>query len=263
MKTTPDKYKKRALSIIFILLFCNSNILIAQIQTYMGISVGYSVLDMGEVNRDIVDTYQAIKSANIKASTPNIRAPAPVEIKGGMYIDATLFMRFDKISLGASVNHIAGKGNYAYSDYNGSSEEHYDVSTYEFMGIIATSIPLYKVIKLSFRGYAGYGLASARYAGRAHFIFSPDNNLTETNQVSGGYFCSRLQGGFELFVEPVILNFSIGYRFANAGRLKGNMIRNDVNYSDMGIENARGSDIEFDYSGISFLAGIEFRLFIW
>jgi hypothetical protein len=261
MKTTPDKYNKRTLSIIIILLFCNSTILIAQIQTYMGFSIGYGILDMGEVNKDIIDTFQKIKTANIIASAPNIRAPEPEEIKGGMYIDANLLMRFEKISLGASVNYIAGKGNYSYSDYNGSSEERYDASTYEFMGIIGTDIPFYRVIKLSFRGYAGYGLASAKHAERTHSIFSQDDNVTETNRVSGGYFCSRLQGGFGIFVEPVVLNFSIGYRIANAGRLVGEMIRNDVKYGDMGIENVHGSDTEFDYSGISFLAGIEFRIF--
>jgi len=253
MVTSLINLNKKAFFVMLILLLFYNNPLLSQTKTTIGFSAGYGMVNMSEVNSDLKDTYQVLRSANIPTSSPE-------EIKGGLFVDGNFLIRLEKISLGASVNYISGKGNLSFSDYSGSIEENYDASTIEIMGIIGTNIPFSQTVSLSFRGYAGYGLASVNHTGRINFFASPQNNINVTNDVSAGYFAARLQGGIEILAEPVILNISLAYRIANAGKLKGDMTENGRSYSNMGVRNSRGGDIEFDYSGITFLAGIQFQL---
>lgn len=253
MKTIINHISPYVLTIMLLLLFHPSGLLFAQSKTTIGFSAGYGMLNMKEVNSDLKDTYQVLQSANIHASSPE-------EIEGGLFVDGNFLVRLEKISLGASVNYITGNGNLTYSDFSGSIEESYDASTIEIMGIIGTNVPFNQTVSLSLRGYAGYGIASVNHIGRINFFASPQDNINVTNDVSGGYFAARIQGGIEILVEPLILNFSLAYRIANAGKLKGDMTENGISFSNMGIRNARGGDIEFDYSGITFMAGIQFQL---
>jgi hypothetical protein len=253
MNTRPNDCTKRVLIVvIFILLFC-SDLLFAQTKTTIGFSAGYGMLNMKEVNADLEDTYQLIHSLGVPA-------PPPKEIGGGLFLDGSVLVRLNNTSFGAGINYATGKGNISYTDYSGSIEESYDASTIEIMSIIGTSIPFNQTVALSLRCYAGYGLASVSHIGRFTFFSSPQDNIDVTHDVSGGYFSGRVQGGVEMLVEPVILSFALAYRIANAGVLKGNMTRDGISYSNVAIKNVRGGDIEFDFSGITLLVSVQFRV---
>lgn len=226
---------------------------IAQVQSYLGIDAGYGILNMKEVNDDMKDTYDALRSFNIPISLPE-------DITGGFFIDGSLTFESNNLLFGATVNYLSSSGNITYNDITGSLEEKYDVNTTEFLGMLGVKIPISEITSFVFKGYAGYGLASVVHNAAFIFYSSPSDNVTIKHDVDGGYFSSRLQGGFDFNINPVVISLSVAYRIANSGQLKGSQTQNGMSYDNMGIRNTRGNDIEFDFTGVTFMGGLQFLL---
>jgi len=247
------RMKNYSIILSFLFILTSYTYSIAQVQTYLGIYAGYGMLNMKEVNDDLKDTYDAIRSFNIPISSPE-------DITGGLFLDGSLTFQSNKFLFGAEVNYISSSGNITYNDFTGSLEEKYDVNTIEFLGILGVKVPISELTSLVFKGYAGYGLASVEHNAAFIFYSSPSDNIIVKHEVDGGYFSSRLQGGFDFNINPVVISISVGYRIANSGQLKGSLTQDGTSYDNMGIRNTRGNDIEFDFTGVTFMGGFQFLL---
>jgi len=253
MKTVNFHFTVSVLALIISLCLFPYKPLMAQTKATIGLSAGYALLNLDEVNSDLKDSYLFLLSEDHHASSPDY-------VKGGSFVEGYFLVPFRKISLGASVSYVAGKGYIINVNTCGLFLESYDVSTFEIMGIIGKNIPLNQTLYLALRGYAGYGTASVHHIGKLTSYVVSGPNLNVTHNVSGGYFASRIQGGLEILLERLVLSFYVAYRLADPGILKGDVLINGTGYGNRGIQNIHGENIAFDFTGITFIAGVQYQL---
>lgn len=227
--------------------------LISQTNIMLNFNAGYASVNMEDVNKDMEDTYDLLRTANINASKPE-------EVNGGLFVDGSFGIKINKLIFGVSASYINANGNITYSDITGSLEEEYKLSTIELMGFVGVNLPITEILSFEFRGAAGYGLAKVDYTGAASFFNNTSQNINNEGELSGGYFSGRLSGGFVFDLSGVLLNTMFGYRIANAGELEGDFTENGLSVNDRPLYNVRGNAIEFDYSGIFFAGGISIIL---
>lgn len=219
---------------------------------HIGISGGYSIADLSEINADLNDTYQALWSSGLRVESPK-------EASGGKYFEGTIFYQSNKLFIGPSVDYFDTKGSVTYSDFSGSAEETYEMDLATIMMNIGSYVPLNPTINMAFRIGGGVGFSSVKHVGRI-VVYSPDYYYNMTHLLKGSFFVARFQFGFEILLENVRLNLSSAYRLANAGVLSGTGKLNGVPQINGPIYDARGGEIEFNYSGFTFTGGISFEL---
>lgn len=219
------------------------------IKFMIGLNAGYAGLNMEDVNQDLNDTYDFLRSANINITKPE-------DVGGGLMLDGALVLNISDFLIGVGASYISGNGNISYSDFTGSIEENYDMQALELMGVVGVILPISEIVSFDIRGYAGYGRAKVDYLGDIAIFDSPGDSFHDLGEVSGNYFAGRFQGGLNFSVGSIMLTTAVGYRIADAGELKGEVSRNGNSIDDIPISNIRGSGIEFDYSGVFFLGGI-------
>jgi hypothetical protein len=236
-----------------ILICCGSSDACAQFKVGIGFAAGYATTAMGEVNSDLVDSYQMLTSAGAHPTTPN-------EAKGGISLEGNIFFKPGRFFVGPSVGYIASSGRIGYTDATASFEESYKMNTVDILLNIGTSVPLDSTVSILFTVGGGYGIAGANHIGRLVVYSSPQSNIDVANDLSGGYFSARIQSGLEFDFKAASISLGISYRISNAGALKGTAGINGLSYSDEGVKNARGGDISFDFSGFTFSIGVSFAL---
>ena len=167
----------------------------AQAKLSLGFAIGYGSVSMSEVNSDLRDSYQVLLSAGIPVQTPK-------DLPGGLFLDGSILYRPSLLFFGGSVDYISSSGDISYSDASGSFQEKYDTKTIEVLANFGTSIPVDSSVSFFARLAAGYGRASSNHIGRLIIFSSQQNSIDVTNDVSGGYFAGRVQGGVEIVVRP-------------------------------------------------------------
>ncbi|MBD3408838.1 MAG: hypothetical protein GF419_01400 [Ignavibacteriales bacterium] len=216
-----------------------------------GINVGYTELDMEEVNDDLIDNRNIFRSLGYVASSPE-------EIEGGLILGAEAFGVIEKFVTGVSGNYIEQKGRFYYSDYSGSFREEYLTRTIELTVFFGTRLPINENVYFSLRGYVGYGMAEAEHVGEIKDYGSQP--WTVKHDVEGGYITTRAQAGIVVKLTDVSVHFRAGYRMAKAGIMRGELVENGVTYDDRGVNNPDGGEIGFDYSGMFLQAGVALEL---
>jgi len=220
----------------------------------ISVGVGYGALKMTEVNNDLKDSKNFIGELGLIANSPDL-------ISGGPFLEASLKFIISQFRIGMAVNYIFSSGEYSYSDPSGLFEEKYDVSTIEITALFEIVFAnKQSMVKPFLRVNGGIGLASAEHKGDFQIYGSPEFTVDVTNNVSGNYFAGRFQGGAQYILNNVILELAVGYRFADAGELKGDHIENGIKYEDMPVRDINGNAISFDYSGFLVTAGISILL---
>jgi len=236
-------------NILFILVFF-LNITTSVYSQSIGISVGYGLVNMKEVNNDLEDSENLISSAGGITTEPD-------KVNGGLLLEGNFKYGIGNFNLGISGNYISSSGSFSYNDISGSFEENYDVNTTEILGLFEILFPIENSTMQPFiQLAAGIGLASAEHLGDLRFYSDPSNNISVKNTVEGNYFAGRIKGGLNFILKNIILELAGGYRIANAGEIKGDHIENGMTFEDMPVRDLSGNGIEFDYSGIFITGGI-------
>lgn len=216
----------------------------------LGISVGYGLVNMNEVNKDLEDSENLISSAGGITNDPD-------KVNGGLLLEGNFKYNIGNFNLGVLGNYISSSGSFSYNDISGSFEENYDVNTAEILGLFEILFPIENSTMQPFiQIAAGIGLASAEHLGDLRLYEDPSNNISVKNTVDGNYFAGRIKGGVNFLVNNIILELAGGYRIANAGELKGDHVENGVTLEDMPVRDINGNGIEFDYSGIFLTGGV-------
>lgn len=223
----------------------------AQPTFHLGLNVGYTELDMEDINDDLIDTRNILRSLGYVTSSPE-------EIEGGLFLGAEAFSVIDKFVAGVSGNYIEQKGRFYYSDYSVSLREEYLTRTIELTSFFGARLPINENVYFSLRGYVGYGMAEAE-----HIVEIKDYESqpwTAKHDVAGGYLTTRAQAGVVIELVDFSLHFQAGYRMADAGIMRGELVEDGVTYDDQGVYNPDGNEIGFDYSGMFLQAGVALEL---
>jgi hypothetical protein len=220
----------------------------------LGVSVGYGILNMNEVNEDLEDSENLISSAGGITTSPD-------KVKSGIFLEGNFKYGIGNFNLGITGNYISSSGNFSYNDISGSFEETYDANTIEILGLLEILIPIknssiHPFIQLA----GGVGIASAEHTGDFVLYQDPSSNISVENTVDGNYFAGRIKGGLGFVIQNIVLEISAGYRLANAGELKGDHVENGTRVKDQPVRDINGNAIEFDYSGLFLTGGISILL---
>ena len=220
----------------------------------IGISVGYGTLNMSEVNSDLQDSQGAISSIGAFTS-------APENITGKLFLEGNYKIGISNFNLGVSGSYSSSSGNFSYNDVSGSFEENYDVKTIEALALFEILFPIPSSPVQPFVQLAGgIGMATAEHLGDFILYSDPSANNSVENKVEGNYFAGRLKGGLQFALSNITLEMAAGYRIANAGELKGDLVENGITFKDMPVRDISGNPIEFDYSGLLITGGISIAL---
>jgi hypothetical protein len=215
-----------------------------------GGSVGHAFVKMKDVNDDL-------KATELLFKTFNTQAPAAEALNGGLYFDGTIAARLNRFLIGVSVSSVSSSGTIGFGDGTASLSETYDASTLEIMPLVGVRFPVKGITVIDLVGGGGYGKATVDYNGKFVDNFNPRNNITVQHPVEGNYFAGRLEGIFRILVTPLNINFSVGYRFSDAGTLKGRQSFNgEISQGEYAIKNSKQADIGFDFTGFVLRGGL-------
>ena len=100
-------------------------------------------------------------------------------------------------------------------------------------------------------------MATMDYVGEYRDFFNASNDILLIYHLESGFFSWRVLGVAGMMIEMVSLNLTVGYRFADAGLMKGHYTLNGQTSSeDKPFVDFRGHEVMFDYSGVILSAGI-------
>lgn len=197
--------------IILLLLFNNNSY--SQSRTSIGLNIGGAKLNMSEINDDMNEIYKLGRSDGLPISRPN-------EVSGALFLEGFLSTKFKNNTLiGFGVDYLSSSGKLTFTELGeGNLAKKYNVKTIELLGHIGVAIPINNTTsEVFFKLYGGYGFASALHTYIINLYSTQGIDYDSENDVSKGYFAARLQGGVEIILQQVGINFSLSYRLANAG----------------------------------------------
>jgi len=237
-------------SIRIIALIILSSSFISSQQIGIDFNVGYSKLKMEQVNQ-YLDNSASVDYGSL------YRIPAKYQTIGQpVSFELGVSARLSQLVVRLSGNYLSSNGSWESADTIRTINHDVDVATFELLASAGYNIQIYKTASILLEGGIGYGFASSeiKYITKAHYF----NNELENNKhsLSGGYFISRLRGGFEVELKWLVLRFLAGYRFANPVVLKGESIIDGVKEENQPVIDNNGNELEFDYSGFYYTWGI-------
>lgn len=214
------------------------------------LNIGYSKLNMEQVNNYLNN------SESVDYSSLLINPPEYNTIGFDLGYELGLSAKFYQFVLKISGNYLSSSGYWKSSDTIKTINHETDVSTFEVIASAGYNISVYKTASILFEGGIGYGFASSEinYLINSFHFYNELENINYS--LSGGYFLSRLRGGFEAKLKWLVLRFVIGYKFANPVVLKGDSNINGVKSENQAVLLSNGEELEFDFSGICYAWGI-------
>jgi hypothetical protein len=227
--------------LIIILVFYSAYYINAQ---SLGVSAGYGLLNMKDVN----DNYK-----NWQAENPS-DFQSMKEVNNGLFFEGNFKYYLGEYNIGLTGNYIESSGEINLDLMGIPYTQTLNVSTIELLGLFEPVFSITETkLKLFIQLAGGIGFASAKREDDVTLI-----------DASSSYFAGRIKAGLLYDLKDIILELSLGYRFANAGEMKATV--NIPNLGDAGIihdwtwQDIYGNSLKFDYSGLLISAGISFKL---
>ena len=210
---------------------------------------GYSFVNMQQINsviREVGTLRQAVDPSG----------GAPELLSGGFYWDASLMLRMNRFLVGLGVSSMTTSGQTVYNQaFYLSDELHGRVN--EYFLLVGFRIPSEGALFLDLLAGGGYAMAAMDYMGEYRDFFNASNRILRIHTLESGFFSGRVLGVAGMMIEMVNLNVAVGYRFADAGLMKGQYtINGQTSSGDEPFLDFRGHEVKFDYSGVILSAGI-------
>lgn len=216
---------------------------------------GYSTLGMGDVNDDMNDDVQLLRSAGASMSSPD-------EINGNFTFGGELsFAVSPLIFISCSGGYISAKTDSSYSDLDGSVDIEKKVKSFDILANILfyPEIPGAK-IRFYFGGGVGISFASNVQTLNIIVYDYPSLNVDGEGKYSGSGLIGNIRSGVEIPFDPsspAFIFLDAGYKFGNVGHLKGDRILNGATIAtNQEAVNNAGVAVDFDFSGFSINGGI-------
>jgi len=217
-------------------------------------NIGYTKLKMEQVNNYLDN------SESVDFESSNHIYPEYNPIGTSLIYELGVSAKLSQFVVRLSGNYLSTNGYWESRDTIRYINHDIDVSSLEILASAGYNIPIYKTASILLEGGIGYGFASSEisYITKSYQLYNELENIK--HNVSGGYLAGRLRGGFEAKLKWLMLRIVIGYRFANAGVLKGESIINGVKKENQPVIDNNGKELVFDYSGIYYAWGITILL---
>lgn len=212
---------------------------------------GYGFLLMKEVNRALQVTQDSLKL---------VGGPDADKVRGGNYFDGQIKASRGPVSVGVIVSHVNAKGSIGFGDPTGKLTHRFETRSLEVLALGTYGWRIDEGSTYDLGVAAGYGMGSCDFIYSETVYASPAENFLASGEVTKGYFAARLLANIHYHIGRVTVDLGGGYRFADAGVMKGDLNLNGRIVSDQPILDARTREVEFDFSGLYLLAGLSVTL---
>lgn len=215
----------------------------------VSVQVGYGFVSMQKINDKIREVGTLRRAVNAET------APAE-ELTGGLCWDGAVMLRMNRLIVGVGGARLTTSGK---TEYNGSFYllDSFEGKADEIYLLAGIRFPSKGVLFLDIMAGGGYGKARMDYTGTYRDFMNPNNNQVFQHPLTGTYFAGRIAGIAGMKFGMVSVNVSAGYRFANAGLIKGRQTVNGrTTTNEYPFTLVNGEEIKFDFGGALLLGGL-------
>lgn len=210
---------------------------------------GYGFVNMQQINNVITEVGTIRRVVDSRTKEADV-------LSGGFYWDGSILIRLNRFFAGVGFSFLRMSGQ---SDYKGAVSLLDELSgrANEYLLLVGVRFPSTQRLFIDLFAGGGYCKATMDYTGDFRDNFNSFNDILFKQSLSNSFLSVRTFAVGGARYGTVSLRLLVGYRFANAGVMKGKYVFNGrTSTAEEPFLDFRCNEVKWDFSGLLLGGGV-------